>query len=154
MGKVELIIDVLFLLVVIKISVIDIKKRVIPNKYTLILIGISIINSYMVNNNVEMGLLGMGYYSLIFSIIYGYVSDIYKRDVIGYGDIKLAMGIGFFLGYRSLIEGYLFFILSFILGSFYILYLKIAKKNKGEELPFAPFISMSGIIIMVLRWIN
>ncbi|MGL5950573.1 MAG: prepilin peptidase, partial [Cetobacterium sp.] len=100
--------------------------------------------------------LGMGIASLPFSLIYGYVSELLDREVLGYGDVKLAMGIGACLTYTNFFEAYLFFLLSFVVGAVYGIFLLIKIKLKREEeaskeFPFAPFISISGSIIILLR---
>lgn len=138
------------------ISVIDIKKMELPDSLTFLLIVIGLgYHAFYTGRWVE-SVIGMGIYSLPFSLIYGYVSELLDREAIGYGDVKLAMGIGACLTYTDLYEAYIFFLLSFVIGAVYGIFLlikiKLSKnKNENREFPFAPFISISGSIIILLR---
>lgn len=141
---VEFIVVIVLFLIVIS----DIKKMIIPNRLTLLLLSLSVIlkgNNYLI---IENSILGMGTYLLPFLIIYGYVSDFIKKDAIGFGDIKLMMSFGYILGYSDIINIYLFFIYSFILGSIVGIFIAIFKRKLDFQLPFSPFLS----IIFIYFW--
>ena len=85
-------------------------------------------------------------------IILYILEDYFKKELIGFGDIKLMMGIGGNLGYKNLAEIVKFYhavyFLAGIMVILFILYLKY-KGKKAEYIPFAPFLIM-GFIARVL----
>lgn len=150
---IRLIANLLVIFILIIISVIDLRKLYIPNFLTAALILIGLIYNQFVKDNLLNSFLGMGAYSIPFSLIYGYVSDFLDKEVLGYGDIKLAMGIGAYLGFTNFQNMYLFFLISYITASVYSVYVLL--KNRGSkkqdiQIPFAPFISISGCIMILV----
>lgn len=139
-------------IILLLISYIDIKTRELPNSLTLLLILLGVGYNLFFDNRIVESVIGMGTYSLPFSLIYGYISDIYGKDVLGFGDIKLAMGVGAVLTFSNFYNLYLFFLGSFVTASIYCIYLliKIKKNPREVEIPFAPFISISGCIMIIL----
>lgn len=138
--------------ILVLISINDIKKLEVPDCLSFLLIVIGLFNGWY-NGDFENKFLGMGTYIIPFILIYGYIANIFKKEILGFGDIKLVMGIGAIIGYKGLISIYVFFINSFILASFYCLYIVIVKKKRKEErteilLPFAPFLALSGLIAL------
>lgn len=150
---ITLITNLLVIILLIIISVIDLKKLYIPNFLTVALIIIGLIYNQFIKDNLLNSFLGMGVYSIPFSLIYGYVSDLLDKEVLGYGDIKLAMGVGAYLGFTNFQNMYLFFLISYITASVYCVYILL--KNRGSkkqniQIPFAPFISISGCIMILV----
>lgn len=148
--------NLLVILILFAISYIDIKKMELPDSLTFLLIILGLGYHGLFTGRWTESLIGMGICSLPFSLIYGYISEFLDREAIGYGDVKFTIGIGACLGYRGLYEVYIFFLLSFVVGAVYGIFLLIKIKLKGEdnvnrEFPFAPFISISGSIIIILR---
>lgn len=146
--NIDMLVKVVVALLLLIISIVDLKKLYIPNFLTFILIIIGMGYNFIFKGSLENSILGMGVYSIPFSLIYGYLSDLLDKEVLGYGDIKLAMGIGAYLGYTNLWDVYLFFTYSFFIGSIYAIYLLIKIKKRDIQLPFAPFISISGCIMI------
>ena len=74
---------------------------------------------------------------------------IFKRPILGGGDVKLLSGIGTYLGVQSLLK-IIFF--SSLVGTIYVFILSIVKKRKlfGEYIQFAPFISIGCLIYVFL----
>lgn len=125
-------------------SVIDIKGMIIPDRISGMLIILGIISSIFLNRE-ESSILGIGAFSLIFLILYGY-GDILGKEVMGFGDVKLAMGIGSIIGYTSLRNLLLFWNIAFVSGALVGLLLIILKiKTRKEEMAFGPFIAISGL---------
>lgn len=118
----------------------DIKKMEIPNKLNLLLLIMAIIVKGRSIEIIENSILGMGIYVLPFLIIYGYVSDFMKEDVIGFGDIKLVLAFGYILGYKTFIEVYYFFIGTFILAGIFGIVIGLIKKSWKLRIPFSPFL--------------
>ena len=132
------------------ICIIDIRKKIIPDRGFIILVIIGLLKS-MLNTNIEGYFLGMCVYPMPLIILY-ILEDYFKKELIGFGDIKLMMGIGGNLGYRNLAEIVKFYhavyFLAGIMAILFILYLKY-KGKKAEYIPFAPFLIM-GFIVRVL----
>ena len=142
---------VLIFVVVFLIAISDIRKMIIPNTLTLILFLLALIFRGRNIYNIENGILGMGTYVLPFLIVYGYVSDVIKKDAIGFGDIKLMLSLGYILGYSNLLNIYHFFLLTFILASIVGVIIGIVHKSWDFKLPFSPFLIL---IFLYFWWFN
>ncbi|MDD5731986.1 MAG: prepilin peptidase [Patescibacteria group bacterium] len=69
-----------------------------------------------------------------------------KERWMGWGDVKLGVFLGLFLGYPSILVA-LFF--AFILGSIYSVVLLLSKKKKMKDaVPFGPFLVLGGLIAL------
>jgi leader peptidase (prepilin peptidase)/N-methyltransferase len=67
-----------------------------------------------------------------------------KEESLGVGDIKLAAGIGAFLGWEKAL---LCFFLSFILGGIFAGILLLAHlKGRRDRIPFAPFLVIGAFV--------
>ncbi len=159
-DKMWIFFNLFFILLV--ISVIDIQTTEIPNvlSFYLIISGIffSIFNPAL-GKKVLIG--DTMYIRLVNSLIggiFGFViffsiqllgDKIFKRPILGGGDVKLLSGIGTYLGVQSLLK-IIFF--SSLVGTIYVFILSIVKKRKlfGEYIQFAPFISIGCLIYVFL----
>ena len=132
------------------ICIIDIRKKIIPDRGLIILVIIGLLKG-MINTNIEGYFLGMCVYPMPLIILY-ILEDYFKKELIGFGDIKLMMGIGGNLGYKNLAEIVKFYhavyFLAGIMVILFILYLK-NKGKKAEYIPFAPFLIM-GVITRIM----
>ena len=132
------------------ICIIDIRKKIIPDRGFIILVIIGLLKG-MINGNAEGYFLGMCVYPMPLIILY-ILEDYFKKELIGFGDIKLMMGIGGNLGYKNLAEIVKFYhavyFLAGIMAILFILYLKY-KGKKTEYIPFAPFLIM-GVITRIM----
>lgn len=137
--------------ILIIISIIDSKKLYIPNSLSILIIFLGIFYNFYFKDNLFNSILGMALYSLPFSLIYGFISDLLNKEVMGYGDIKLTMGIGSFLAFTNLENIYSFFMYTYLSASIYAIYILIKTRKKYIEFPFAPFISISGCIMIYLN---
>lgn len=129
------------------ISIKDLKEKEIPNSLTLGIIFLGILKNIFLYENFEKSFLGLSVFPVIFLFIYGYVSDFLKREVVGFGDIKLLGGIGFYLGYSGIYNFIVFHNIIFILGFLSVLpMIFIKKENLKKEIPFAPCICLGTVI--------
>jgi len=141
----------MFLLVV--ATGVDLNHTIIPNRINLMILILGFSYHWYIQGpkGFTTSLIGASVYSLPFTILYGYGEDLFKREVLGFGDVKLAMGIGAIFGYVSLWRLHLFFTLAFVLGaviSLILIFLKI--KNRDDSIPFGPYMAVSAIICMFL----
>lgn len=152
----RILISILFTLFVI-IMIIDINKKYIPNILNFSLIMIIIFLKF---NNLEALFIGAGAYSLPMIFLYGYGSDIMKKEIIGFGDIKLMIPLGALLYATRINENiniffqiYLFYLITFLIASLFILllflynfFIKDKLSLKNRELAFSPFIILSFLL--------
>ena len=117
-------------IVLVYICVIDINKKIIPEKGFLTLMIIGLLKS-LINNNIAGYYLGICAFSMPLLILY-IAEDYVKKELIGFGDIKLMMALGGIFTYKTLEEIIRFYMLLYILSGiftiFLIFYLKIKKK--------------------------
>ena len=85
---------------------IDINKKYIPNVLNFSILILSVFIRGI--SEIENFFIGAACYVLPILIFYGYVSDILKREVFGFGDIKLIIALGGLL-YHSEINIFLQF---------------------------------------------
>ena len=134
---------------------IDINKKYIPNILNFSILVLSIFICEI--DKIDSFFIGTSCYTLPILIFYGYISDILKKEVFGFGDIKLIIPLGglLYLGEINIfLQIYIFYLLVFSLATLYIIiYIVISYcrnksvKIKGVELAFAPYICLAFIII-------
>ena len=145
------ILEIIEYITIFYICIIDIRKKIIHDRGFIILVIIGLLKS-MLNTNIEGYFLGMCVYPMPLIILY-ILEDYFKKELIGFGDIKLMMGIGGNMGYKSLAEVVKFYhAVYFIAGItviLFIIYFRYRGK-KAEYIPFAPFLA-TGFIMRVLN---
>ena len=145
------ILEIIEYITIFYICIIDIRKKIIPDRGFIILVIIGLLKS-MLNTNIEGYFLGMCVYPMPLIILY-ILEDYFKKELIGFGDIKLMMGIGGNMGYKSLAEVVKFYHVVYFLAGItvilFLLYMKY-KGKKAEYIPFAPFL-VTGFIMRVLN---
>jgi leader peptidase (prepilin peptidase)/N-methyltransferase len=124
--------------ILITISVIDLKHKIIPDGLNIVIAAISII--FVLNDNSILT-------DRIFGALLGFVLFLaiaLATDAMGGGDIKLIAGLGAVFG----VEGVLFIVFfSFVIGAAISVVLLIIKiKNRKDELSFGPFISIAALL--------
>ncbi len=128
----------LFLLFIISsisilIFVYDFKHLLIPDIATYLLIFFSLIYLFL-NGNIVNGILS----SLASFIFFLSIFLITKGKGMGFGDVKLSIFIGLFLGYPHFISAlFISFFLGALVGTMLIL---LKRKKIKSELPFGPFL--------------
>lgn len=138
---------IILLILTLLIIKIDLKKLYIPDLLNILFLLATIVYK---GNDIENSVIGAGVYTLPLIIIYGYISDILKKEVIGFGDIKFMIGTGYLLGYTDFYDLYFFYLIAFVLGGIYGVYLLIKNKAKETEMPFSPFLILA-LYIMIWK---
>ena len=147
-GVLEVIMEILLFILTLLIMKIDLKKLYIPNILNfLFLIGVIIYKG----NDIENSVIGAGIYPLPLIILYGYVSDLLKKEVVGFGDIKFMISTGYLLGYTDFYDLYFFYLLSFLIGGVYGVFILIKNRDREMQMPFSPFLILSLYIVLWKR---
>ena len=153
---------ILLYLLLFLVMYIDINKKYIPNILNFSILVLSIFICGI--NKIDSFFIGASCYTLPILIFYGYMSDILKKEVFGFGDIKLIIALGGLLYQGEInifLQIYIFYLLVFSLATLYIIgyivinYCRSRKvKIKGVEIAFAPYICIAFIIIYNHNLIN
>ena len=126
----------IFVLMLMIISITDIKFFIIPNIFVILLLIPGIIELFYLFS--KMLLLGGIFGLIIFLILY-----LLFPKGIGLGDVKLAGAIGLFLGLKLTI---LAILLSFLSGAIVgLLLIALHKKSMKDPIPFGPFLAFGAI---------
>ena len=133
------------------LSVIDLELMIIPDRFSLGLIVLGLVFSWL-NPNFDgsgwshfflcFGGAAGGFFGTLAVALLGYV--MFKKEAMGGGDVKLMGGIGAFVGWQGVITTIVF---ASVLGLVYSVFLMIFKgKNKSDAIPFGPFLSAGALI--------
>ncbi|MBU2597880.1 MAG: A24 family peptidase [Actinobacteria bacterium] len=125
--------------ILILISFIDIKHRIIPNKIIVpsIIIGLALQILFFPDKTMQWVIFSVcaGLFFLIISLIY--------PEGMGMGDVKLATFLGILLGKKVVVA----IAIGFIIGGLFSIFLLIFKIKKiKDEIPFAPFLAIGAIL--------
>jgi leader peptidase (prepilin peptidase)/N-methyltransferase len=146
------------------ISVYDLRHKIIPDKLVYIFIFFSLfsifINPYMFGSFFTLPTFGALIAGPVFAIPFALIWFFSKGRLMGLGDSKLILGIGWVLG---LSQGAFAIILSFWIGTIVSLILMFIAKSslfslKGKkltmktEIPFAPFLIVSFLITFLFNF--
>lgn len=152
LDNIELIKYFLLTPLLLSVFVIDYKKQIIPNRLNLTIFEIGMIllfaaGIFNVNIAIDMflGMLAGGGIFLLITLIGGLIAG---KEAMGFGDVKLMVGLGLFFGLSNII---VITLLSFLLGAIISIILLITKvKKTNEYIPFGPFIVMGCFITMTV----
>lgn len=128
--------------ILIIISFIDLRHRIIPNFMVIIALIIGIIFSFITQSSFLDTILGMicgGGILFLLALI---------PNVMGGGDIKLMFAMGTFLGLKGTLWA---LILAFIISSIISIALILLKiKGTKDYIPFGPFLSLGSFISLLI----
>ncbi len=131
-----------FLIILLFISWVDLREKRIPDGLIFLIVVLGIISLFYGQSIFSALLGGVIYFSILFLIHLAF------PEGMGWGDVKLAGALGFFLGWQRAL---LAFLLSFVGGAIIgIILIVLGIKGRRDPIPFAPF--MAGGAIIAFFW--
>ncbi len=137
---------IVFIYILIVITVIDLDHMIIPDR----LVGLGLIIGIA---SIFFGALEIGWKDAFMgSFFYGgflYLAgmlgkQIFKKEAMGMGDVKLGVMMGLLLGWKmSVMSLYLSFLVASIVGLTAII---TGQLSKGDRIPFGPFLAMGTVL--------
>lgn len=130
------------------ITFIDFSFQVIPDLISMPGIFLGIIFQ-AINGNFLAGLFGMlfGGGMILFIRVIG--GKVYKKEVMGLGDVYLTAMIGAFVGFPFILPA--IFIGALVGATMGILYIASTHQNRESPIPFGPFLSLGGVAVVVFE---
>ncbi len=143
-------VDALLALILLAAAFIDYEHMIIPNllTYPAMIAGMAI--------SLQWGVFGFwramhgaiaGLLVLLFMYFLGRL--FFRREGIGFGDFKLAIVIGFFTGPFWTVAALIIAVLTG--GITGIILMASGRKQRGQEMPFGPFIALGGLCTIFFR---
>lgn len=147
----ELLTFLTFITLLIPIFFIDLKDLLIPDSLSFSGIVIGLILSIF-RGRLIISVVGAVVGAIYILIVIYLGKAIYKKDVMGFGDVKLSAMIGAFVGWANFL---LTILISSLLGSIYgIIQIKRGKSSMKSIIPYGPFLAIGGFITFLFgRWI-
>ncbi len=128
-------------LIFILVFVYDLKYFVIPDSFVVSAVFVSFVwHSFNLLNNVYSFETLINYFlsGIAASFFFLFFYLVSKGNWMGFGDVKFAFAMGFFLGFPEIVIA---LFLSFLIGAIVgVLIIVSKKKNIKSEIPFAPFL--------------
>ena len=137
-----------FTWILIALTLIDIKKQLLPDNMTLPLLWAGIILSfYGLFTDLKSSVLGAIAGYLILWSVYQLFKLVTKKEGMGYGDFKLLAALGAWIGFSYLPQ---IILLSSVVGSIAgISMLIIGKTKQQQPIPFGPYLATAGWIALL-----
>lgn len=140
---------VLFFSGLIALSAIDIDTKLLPKKIVyptgaalVIFLAISSISTGEYTRLRDSAIVALAYSGFLFIVWFAS-----GGKAMGFGDVRLAVFLGFAMGYYSFIVSYLGMLASFAFGSFLgIAIAAITHKGRKMKIPFGPFLAAGTVI--------
>lgn len=147
----ELLTFLTFVTLLIPIFFIDLKDLLIPDSLSISGIVIGLILSIF-RGRLIISVVGAVVGAIYILIVIYLGKAIYKKDVMGFGDVKLSAMIGAFVGWANFL---LTILISSLLGSIYgIIQIKRGKSSMKSIIPYGPFLAIGGFVTFLFgRWI-
>lgn len=132
------------------IAVIDYNLYIIPNVLVIALFVSGLIKNYVFHENIILGLLISLIVGSVFILVNRLTNRIWKRESIGFGDIKLLTALSFYWGYEIFAIG-LWLSALFAIPGFYLIKMISEKHMQEKRIPFGFFL---GVVFSVMVFYN
>jgi len=138
----------LFTWILLALTLIDLKKQLLPDNMTLPLLWFGIFFSFFdLFTNLKSSIIGaMAGYLILWSV-YHLFKLLTRKEGMGYGDFKLLAALGAWAGYDYLPQ---IILVSSVVGSIAgITMLVIGKTRHQQPIPFGPYLAVAGWIALL-----
>jgi leader peptidase (prepilin peptidase) / N-methyltransferase len=143
--SIDLLFWLIFVVIAVPIFFIDLEHQIIPDHLNYAGIALGLLYGSMTGGLLS-SFIGMIAGGVVMYLIFVLGTAIYKREAMGGGDIKLAMMLGAYFGWKNII---LVLFLSFIIGAAAALILIALKiKNRQQEIPFGPAMLCASFVVV------
>jgi len=152
----SLLLGLFYISVLTVVTFIDIKHLIIPNKImypAFIFTVVFVLINFIYNQTLPLigikspflpiaGFLAGGIFLFIVTVV---GEKVFKQEVMGGGDIKLAAFLGIFLGWYILLALFLGFLFGSTVGVILVL---LKRKGRRDLIPFGPSLALGGIVTL------
>ncbi len=145
---IQTVLALLFTWVLIALTLIDIKKQLLPDDITLPLLWSGILLSFFnIFTDLTSSVIGaMAGYLILWSI-YHLFKLLTKKEGMGFGDFKLLAALGAWVGFEYLPQ---IILISSVVGSIIgISMLVIGRTRQQQPIPFGPYLAVAGWIALL-----
>ncbi len=139
---------VFFFCALIVIAFIDFSFQVIPDIISMPGIAAGILYQ-IIKGDFLTGLIGMIFGGGLILLIRVIGGRVYKKEVMGLGDVYLTAMIGAFVGFPFIIPA--IFIAALVGALLGILYIASTHQNRESPIPFGPFLAIGGIAVIIFE---
>ena len=147
--------------VLLMIGIADYKYSIIPDQFTFALllcavvkIGYDILSKKHINSTDFLSPVYGAVAGALLMLLIGFLGKLrYKKEAMGFGDVKLLGVIGLFTAFPNI---FVVFLLTIFLAFFHIIYLFVSRKiSKGVYLPLGPYLCLGLFLFLAFnRQIN
>lgn len=138
----------LFTWALIALTIIDLKKQLLPDSITLPLLWLGLFFSFFeLFTDIQSSVIGtMAGYLILWSVYYLF-KLITGKEGMGHGDFKLLAALGAWTGFSDLPQ---IILISSVVGSvFGIAMLATGKTKQQQPIPFGPYLAIAGWIVLL-----
>ena len=132
------------------IAVIDYNLYIIPNALVVALFISGLIKNYVFHESILLGLLISLIVGSVFILVNRLANRIWKRESIGFGDIKLLAALSFYWGYELFAIG-LWLSAIIAIPGFYLIKMISERHMQEKRIPFGFFL---GVVFSVMVFYN
>lgn len=133
------------------IAVTDYKKRIIPNKFLLLLIGIWLLlcgGAFIMAVNIGLAVFFSSFVGGVFAGVVFFLCYFISRKQLGAGDVKLAFVMGLLMTGQRIVGPIVY---GALLSCVYCIVQMLRKKLKMKDaIPFAPFLYIGTVITLII----
>ena len=136
--------------VMVCVAFIDLEHQLIFDRFVIILACLGVGAIFFEPNMMPWyeHLIGFAVATATFMAVYFGAQAIFKKEALGGGDVKLAMAMGLFIGWKNFLFSML---VASVVASIVLLILqKVSRAEKGKEYPFAPFLVLGFLVATFL----
>ncbi len=138
---VDLFVAVFFVCVLAAISVVDIRRRIVPNRIVLPAAAVVLVARTAVHPSVVWLAAGLG------AALFLLAAAVAKPGGMGMGDVKLALLLGFAVG-RTVPIALVVALVAAVVPSLALL-IRHGAGGRTMGIPFAPFLALGGVVALV-----